>query len=195
MTAASTISNLKESAAVVSEFFYYGINNLLHNRSIYPDEKFTNKKQYGITIPVAENLNSFFEETLSEIREWLEKGQVQRMVLVINSVFTKEVLEMWTFDIHPDNAKTAASKDKMENEMRRLLKQINDNWVRFPPPKTKAYSWNMEVFRKKDREDLEAWSNPAPWIINNYATCSFDNFDLSTGVHTVKPAIAYKIGE
>jgi hypothetical protein len=31
--------------------------------------------------------------------DWLEKGQIRRLVLVINSVATKEVLERWDFQI------------------------------------------------------------------------------------------------
>lgn len=31
--------------------------------------------------------------------EWLEAGQVQRLVLVLTNVDTKEVMERWDFDI------------------------------------------------------------------------------------------------
>lgn len=36
--------------------------------------------------------------------DWLVTGALQKMVLVVTSVFTKEVLERWTFDIQTDKA-------------------------------------------------------------------------------------------
>ncbi len=36
--------------------------------------------------------------------DWLSTGALQKMVLVITSVSTKEVLERWTFDIQTDKA-------------------------------------------------------------------------------------------
>ena len=34
--------------------------------------------------------------------DWLVTGALQKMVLVVTSVATKEVLERWTFDIQTD---------------------------------------------------------------------------------------------
>ena len=33
------------------------------------------------------------------VLDWLERGEVRRLVLVVNSVATKEVLERWDFEI------------------------------------------------------------------------------------------------
>uniref|UniRef100_H2XRK6 HORMA domain-containing protein n=1 Tax=Ciona intestinalis TaxID=7719 RepID=H2XRK6_CIOIN len=41
---------LKGSAAIVSEFFFYGINNILYQRGVYPPEMFKQEKKYGLTI-------------------------------------------------------------------------------------------------------------------------------------------------
>ena len=35
---------------------------------------------------------------------WLEKGMVQKLVLVIASVDKEETLERWVFDVHTDKA-------------------------------------------------------------------------------------------
>lgn len=39
---------------------------------------------------------------LTVMADWLEKGLLQRLVLVITSAYTKEVLERWTFEIETD---------------------------------------------------------------------------------------------
>lgn len=36
--------------------------------------------------------------------DWLLDGQLQKMVLVVTSIASKEVLERWTFDIQTDKA-------------------------------------------------------------------------------------------
>ena len=41
------------------------------------------------------------------IPDWLMEGNLQRLVLVITSVGSKEVLERWAFDIEADAAVTA----------------------------------------------------------------------------------------
>ena len=39
---------LRGSAAIISEFFNYGINSILYQRGIYPPESFTRKQEYGL---------------------------------------------------------------------------------------------------------------------------------------------------
>ena len=39
--------------------------------------------------------------------DWLEQGELQRLVLVITSQSTKEVLERWTFNIQTEQAAVA----------------------------------------------------------------------------------------
>lgn len=34
--------------------------------------------------------------------EWLERGAVKKLVLVVSGVDTEEVLERWVFDVHTD---------------------------------------------------------------------------------------------
>ena len=50
---------------------------------------------------IAYKLNSCI---LCGCADWLTTGALQKMVLVITSVSTKEVLERWTFDIQTDKA-------------------------------------------------------------------------------------------
>ena len=41
---------------------------------------------------------------LFAIADWLVRGQLQKMVLVITSSETREVLERWTFDLQTDKS-------------------------------------------------------------------------------------------
>ena len=45
--------------------------------------------------------------------EWLQQGELQRLVLVITSQSTKEVLERWTFNIQTEQ-EALAGKCELE---------------------------------------------------------------------------------
>ncbi|MFS8019769.1 putative mitotic spindle checkpoint protein Mad2 [Helianthus anomalus] len=58
---------------------------ILYNRGVYPEESFGKVKKYGLPL------------LLSQDEEWLEAGKLQRIVVVITSKATNEVLERWNF--------------------------------------------------------------------------------------------------
>ena len=108
---------LKGSAQLVSEFFNYGINSILYQRGIYPSESFTRKQQYGLTVLVStdERVNNFLKSVLSQIEEWLVERKVKKLVVVLTSVETKEVLERWEFKVEYETEENDDSKAGNEN--------------------------------------------------------------------------------
>ena len=108
---------LKGSAQLVSEFFNYGINSILYQRGIYPSESFTRKQQYGLTVLVStdERVNNFLKSVLSQIEEWLVGRKVKKLVVVLTSVETKEVLERWEFKVEYETEESDNSKAGNEN--------------------------------------------------------------------------------
>ena len=108
---------LKGSAQLVSEFFNYGINSILYQRGIYPSESFTRKQQYGLTVLVStdERVNNFLKSVLSQIEEWLVERKVKKLVVVLTSVETKEVLERWEFKVEYETEESDNSKAGNEN--------------------------------------------------------------------------------
>jgi hypothetical protein len=59
-------------------------------------------------------------------KEWLEAGKLQRIVLVIMSKSTGEVLERWNFSIETDNevVKKGESREKSDKEIMREIQAI-----------------------------------------------------------------------
>ena len=108
---------LKGSAQLVSEFFNYGINSILYQRGIYPSESFTRKQQYGLTVLVStdERVKNFLKSVLSQIEEWLVERKVKKLVVVLTSVETKEVLERWEFKVEYETEENDDSKAGNEN--------------------------------------------------------------------------------
>merc|ERR1712029_97533 len=79
---------LKGSAAIISEFFNYGVNSILYQRGIYPPESFTRKQEYGLTLLVSTDakVNHFLDSVLSQIKDWLEARKVHKLVVVLASL-------------------------------------------------------------------------------------------------------------
>ena len=108
---------LKGSAQLVSEFFDYGINSILYQRGIYPSESFTRKQAYGLTVLVStdDRVKNFLKSVLSQIEEWLVERKVKKLVVVLTSVETKEVLERWEFKVEYETEESGDLKEGGEN--------------------------------------------------------------------------------
>ena len=123
----NTIS-LKGSIDIVTEFFLYSINNILYQRGIYPPESFKRVNQYGLAMMFTtdEQLNAYLNNIIKQLEGssnlffidfpplifaltklvWLTEGSVQKLVLVIKGMESKETLERWVFEC------TCTSRDK-----------------------------------------------------------------------------------
>lgn len=61
-------------------------------------------KKYGMSLLMCqqEQVKGFIDTNTKQIATWLETGNIQRVVMVIASIATKEVLERWNFIIEND---------------------------------------------------------------------------------------------
>jgi len=82
----------------------FAVNSILFQRGIYPADEFGRVKKYGMTLLISqqESVKAFIEKITTQIATWLETGNLQRVVLVIASISSKEVLERWNFNIEND---------------------------------------------------------------------------------------------
>ncbi len=62
--------------------------------------------KYNLSILVTkdEGLKQYLVQVLRQLAEWLTKGEVQKLVVVIAGVESKDVLERWVFNIDTDKA-------------------------------------------------------------------------------------------
>lgn len=112
---------LRGSAQLVSQFFNYGINSILYQRGIYPSESFTRKQEYGLTLLVStdEKVNKFLKNVLSQIQDWLVERKVKKLVVVLTSVETNEILERWEFKVEYET--------EDETEIKKFERMIGEN--------------------------------------------------------------------
>lgn len=114
-TAAPTRTHLtlKGSTDIVHEFFHYGVQSILYQRGIYPTENFKTVKKYGLQMLVSTDdaLQDYLERAFEQVRDWLEKGEISRMVAAIVDSETQETVERWQFEVEVINPGVPEGKE------------------------------------------------------------------------------------
>ncbi|XP_048396041.1 mitotic spindle assembly checkpoint protein MAD2A isoform X1 [Stegostoma tigrinum] len=189
--------NLKLDGSTLSPATDYGINSILYQRGIYPPESFTRVQKYGLTMLVTTDptLNNYLKNVVGQLKDWLCNHFVQRLVVVINSIETNEVLERWQFDIECDKTMTDNSQPReksekaIQDEIRSVIRQITAT-VTFLPLLDTACSFDLLVYTDKDLEVPEKWEESGPQFINNSEEVRLRSF--TTTIHKVNSMVAYK---
>ncbi|KAK9806247.1 hypothetical protein WJX72_007181 [[Myrmecia] bisecta] len=188
---------LKGSTKVVTEFFGYAVNSILYQRGIYPPEAFQQQRKYGLSMMVTadEGLTKYLSNVLQQMSEWLLQGVLQKMVLVITSVNTKEVLERWTFDLHTDaevlNNGNVPEKPESEimSEIQAIIRQITAS-VTFLPLLNDPCTFDLLVYTDAASDVPTEWEESDPRFIANAADVKLRSF--TTKVHKVDTLVSYK---
>ncbi|XP_078172738.1 mitotic spindle checkpoint protein MAD2 [Carex rostrata] len=199
-TISKDIITLRGSAAIVSEFFGYAANSILYNRGLYPEESFSKVKKYGLPMLLTqdEGVKSFISGITSQLSEWLETGKLQRIVLVIMSKATSEVLERWNFNIVTDAevVETGVIKEKSDKEIMReiqaIMRQIA-SCVSYLPCLDEACVFDVLAYTDKDTTVPIAWVESDAKLINNPQMVKLHSFD--TKIHKVDTIVSYKNDE
>jgi mitotic spindle assembly checkpoint protein MAD2 len=210
-----------------NEIFRYGgcvwCRSILYQRGIYPPESFTRLQKYGLGLFVTsdealrryitsvlaqmqglENFENFqkFKKPLVHVSslwlEWLSKGIVRKMVMVISSIEPVEVLERWTFDIQTTNndSSTASaqttttttasqapkSAKEITAEIAAVMRQIAAS-VTFLPLLETACSFDLLMYTDHGAPVPVQWEESAPRYIPNAQHVRLRSVD--TSVHKV----------
>ncbi|KAI9204272.1 DNA-binding protein [Polychytrium aggregatum] len=193
---------LRGSAQIVVEFFEYGIHTILYQRGIYPAEDFKSIKKYGQTLLVNndDNVKAYLKQILIQLEKWIMAKTISKLVLVISSKETREVLERWQFDIDlvKDDDITTQKKsggaNKTEKEINMEISAIMRNITAsgsFLPMIDEPCTFNVLAYTEKDAEVPTTWVDSDPKIIENAEQVRLRSF--STNIHKVDSLVAYKV--
>ncbi|KAF9188950.1 Mitotic spindle checkpoint component mad2 [Haplosporangium sp. Z 767] len=84
-------------------------------RGLYAPEDFKMTKKYGMNMLVTTvpEIKSYMREMLKQVEVWLMQSKVKKLIMVIKSKETMEILERWQFDIHvtKDHQQQSSSQD------------------------------------------------------------------------------------
>uniref|UniRef100_A0A803L126 HORMA domain-containing protein n=1 Tax=Chenopodium quinoa TaxID=63459 RepID=A0A803L126_CHEQI len=178
-TVAKDIITLRGSAAIVSEFF---------------EESFGKVKKYGLPLLLTqdEGVKSFIANLTAQLSEWLEAGKLQRIVLVIMSKSTNEVLERWNFSIETDNevVETGEKSDKeIMREIQAIMRQIASS-ITYLPCLDEPCVFDVLAYTDKDVAAPLTWIESDPKLISNPQMVKLHSFD--TKIHKVNTLVSYK---
>ncbi|XP_045211403.1 mitotic spindle assembly checkpoint protein MAD2A-like [Mercenaria mercenaria] len=196
-TATKNAITLKGSTETVAEFFDYGINSILYQRGIYPPETFTRVQKYGLTLLIStdEAIKKYLSQVISQIKEWLLNMTVNKLVVVIKSLNTNEVLERWQFDVECDKTALTDSKPReksekeVNGEIRAVIRQITAS-VTFLPLIEEPCSFDLLVYTDKDLEVPDSWGESGPQFVTDSEEVRLRSF--TTTIHKVDTMVAYK---
>ncbi|RYR35371.1 hypothetical protein Ahy_A10g050535 isoform A [Arachis hypogaea] len=221
-TVTKDIITLRGSAAIVSEFFGYAANSILYNRGVYPEESFVKVKKYGLPMLLTEDegVKSFIANLTAQLsvkwgliklnsilslclnyeccKEWLEAGKLQRIVLVIMSKATGEVLERWNFSIETDSevVEKGVSREKSDKEIMReiqaIMRQIASS-ITYLPCLDEPCVFDVLAYTDKDLAVPFTWIESDPKLIANPQMVKLHSFD--TKIHKVDTLVSYKNDE
>ncbi|XP_004644314.1 mitotic spindle assembly checkpoint protein MAD2A [Octodon degus] len=176
----------------------FGINSILYQRGIYPSETFTRVQKYGLTLLVTTDpeLIKYLNNVVEQLKDWLYKCSVQKLVVVISNIESGEVLERWQFDIEcdktakDDSAPREKSQKAIQDEIRSVIRQITAT-VTFLPLLEVACSFDLLIYTDKDLVVPEKWEESGPQFITNSEEVRLRSF--TTTIHKVNSMVAYKI--
>ena len=80
------------------------LDSILYQRGLYDASTFIKQSRYGLGLQVTADptLSAYLQSVLAQLRQWLERGEVKRLVLVIANADTEEVVERWVFNVQTD---------------------------------------------------------------------------------------------
>ncbi|CAI9779382.1 unnamed protein product [Fraxinus pennsylvanica] len=175
-------------------------NCILYNRGIYPEESFAKVKKNGLPMLLTqdEGVKSFISKLTAQLSEWLETGKLQRVVLVIMSKATGEVLERWNFSIETDRevVDKGVSREKSDKDIMReiqaIMRQIASS-ITYLPCLDEPCVFDVLVYTDKDVAAPFTWIESDPKLISNPQMVKLHSFD--TKIHKVDTLVSYRNDE
>ncbi|KAI9321033.1 HORMA domain-containing protein [Dichotomocladium elegans] len=203
-----TIS-LAGSTSVVVDFFEYCVNSILFQREVYPKEDFRVTKKYGLSLLVTTNdeLKAYIDQVVDQVRIWLNTSKISKLILVIKSRETGDVLERWQFDIEIERQQEQPSPivdsaslqqdsyeldEKTKTQIRAIMRQIAASVTFLPELDPDDCTINILVHTDQDVNVPTTWGDSDPKLIKGGGEhVRLKSF--STSVHKVSALVAYRM--
>ncbi|KAG2203171.1 hypothetical protein INT46_008929 [Mucor plumbeus] len=195
---------LEGSSSLVVKFF----GNILYQRGLYPIDDFKMTTRYGMKVLISTNpeLTAYINTIVQQLQEWLRSNTISKLVIVIKSRDTLEVLERWNFNIEvngenglpmaenipPDEAN--AIQQKTIKQIQSILRQITASVSFLPELEVDDCTFNVLVYANKDVVVPVTWGDSGPNLIEGGGEhVRLKSFN--TLVHKVDSFVAYKMDE
>jgi len=191
---------LKGSAEIICEFFRVGVNSILFQRAVYPFETFSKEEAYELPVHITKTpeLTEFIRTFTSQLEKWLVQKTIQKVVLVIMNVKTRETIERWQFNIDCDKKADENTQitDKplkaIQKEMKDMVRQIISS-VTILPHLEENCSFDILAYTDQDCDVPLAWDDGEDHFISNSEEVKLKSLD--TKIHKVDMAVTFKVAD
>lgn len=198
---------LKGSSKIVSDYFEFAINSILFQRGIYPAEDFITVRKYDIPMLMSndDDVKQYINNIMLQIKKWIYGKKILKLVLVIVSKSTLELVERWEFNIdilsNDEEEQEGGSegkgkpRDEIQKEIRVIIRQITSLVSYLPVLKDDDYTFNVLVYTDPTTSIPIEWCDAEGdgKILQgeNVDNVNFSSF--STNIHQVGSAVSYKV--
>lgn len=196
---------------MVHEFFNYSVQSILYQRNIYPSDDFKTVKKYGLQMLVTtdDGLIEYLESAMNQLKLWLERGDVTRLVVVIVEKDTGETRERWQFDVHTlpsspqpqsqsqgeggeeKGASTKKTDAQVRAEIAAIIKQITASCT-FLPVLDEPCAFQILAYTNNDAQAPAEWIDSDARLIAEGQAEQVRLRSFSTHVHRVDAMVAYR---
>eukprot|EP01033_Poteriospumella_lacustris_P002457 gene2457-1793_t len=198
-TTTGNVITLRGSTDIVKEFFHYSVNSILYQRGVYPPESFKRASNYGLAMMVTtdEELIKYLTNIETQLEAWLMARSIQKLVLVVKGIESKETLERWVFDVecnstiqNGEEVKSDKPLKEITQEIQAIIRQITAS-VTFLPILDEPCSFDLLVYADKEATVPVLWEDSDPCYIENGEKVSLRSFN--TKIHKVDLSVSYKL--
>ncbi|ESN94213.1 hypothetical protein HELRODRAFT_68763, partial [Helobdella robusta] len=174
----------------------YGVNSILYQRGLYPEDMFTRVVDFGVPLMVTtvKEISDYLDQHSKYIEEWLEKLTLQKLVVLIRSVDTGDIMERWQFNVECDKTATHNTiKEKTEADVRKEIQHVMRNILSanaLLPIYDCPCSFEILIYTDKSQAVPETWKITEAGIIDNSLELRLKSYD--TTIHKVSTSVAYK---
>lgn len=184
---------------MVTEFFYYAINSILYQRGVYPSECFDTTTKYSLKIVETcdEKLKEYLTNVLTQLKGWLADMNVQKLVLVMQDLESKENVERWAFDVNCDKSiKTDLNSTRqgdvaaIQRGIRDVIRQVVSS-ITFLPVLESPCSFDLLVYCDNEVSTPVGWDETTAKLVLDSEDMKLKSF--TTSIHSVTPTISFKM--
>ncbi|EGF82262.1 hypothetical protein BATDEDRAFT_87034 [Batrachochytrium dendrobatidis JAM81] len=196
---------LAGTVTTVLEFFQFAINNILYQRGLYPPESFTTVKKYNLHLLIATDnaIKAYLDQIMHQLQCWISAKTISKLVMVISTKSTGEILERWQFDVNlhqhcisnqkPVSETTLTTEKQTNAEIAAIMRQITAS-VSFLPILDDPCTFNILVYTDKNALVPPTWVDSDPKLISHNAE-QVKLRSFSTAMHKIDGLVAYKLTE
>ncbi|GAU99021.1 hypothetical protein RvY_10082 [Ramazzottius varieornatus] len=196
-----SVGEFSVKATTSADLFVGCLENVIHyilmKRQVYPRDKFQDIQKSGMNMVLLSDTfpSEYITKMLRAARDYLDRGELDRVVLCIIGIASGEVMERWQFSVDRSEVPKESTENpevvnQVYNETAQFIKQIG---VSFMPPLDCYCSFKILLYvAKAASQPDENWENSHPHYVDEKMEASLDLRPVNVPHHKLQAVVVYK---